>query len=76
MNNSTVAIICVALIATPAGYAVERLYHERTASAEDPVPVAAPDPSLYEPDRVFAGEHWKRQQQQRLGDTTYKPGRV
>ena len=30
MNSTSVAIICVALIATPAGYAVERFYHERT----------------------------------------------
>jgi hypothetical protein len=76
MNNSTIAIISVALIATPAGYAVERLYHERTASVGYPAPVTVPDPSLgYQPDRVFAGEHWKRQQP-RFGDTTYKPGRV
>jgi hypothetical protein len=76
MNNGTVAIICVALIATPAGYALERFYHERQSASNDP-PAAASDPALsYGHDSVFAGEHMWQRHQPRFGDNPYKPGRV
>jgi hypothetical protein len=77
MNNSTVAIICVALIATPAGYALERFYHERQSASNDTVPAAAPQPEFsYQQDSVFAGEHMWQRHQPRFGDSPYKPGRV
>jgi len=58
MNNGTVAIICVALIATPAGYALERFYHQRQSASNDTVPAAVPRPEFsYQQDSVFAGEH-------------------
>jgi len=71
MNNTSVAVICVALIGTPAGYAFERLHHVCTVAA----PIAAPDATLtYGRGSVYAGNPaWLKQ---RAGDAMYKPGRV
>jgi hypothetical protein len=74
MNSTSVAIICVALIATPAGYAVERLYHERIVAAVEagtPASGALSAPSV-EP--TYAGSPaWTR-----LPPRTFdlRPGRV
>jgi hypothetical protein len=77
MNSTSVAVICVALIATPAGYAVERLYHERIAAAIDRTPVSESSPFLRsgrEPS--YAGSPSFLRQQNRTGDLSFKPGRV
>ena len=76
MNSTSVAIICVALIATPAGYAVKRLYHERITSAVERSPVGT-TPSLGDgPDSLYAGNAAWIREQTRINDTFNRPGRV
>jgi hypothetical protein len=72
MNSTSVAMICVALIATPAGYAVERLYHESTSANAHP----ASQPTVSDtPDATPAAiPAWLRLQM-RAGDAV-KAGRV
>jgi hypothetical protein len=72
MNTASVAMICVALIATPAGYAVERLYHER-ASGHAVSPVA-PDRAAADP--IADGDAAWLKQQMRASDAMYRSGRV
>jgi hypothetical protein len=77
MNNTSVAIVCIALIATPAGYAVERLYHARVMAALEGTTIQGPQ-SLRQPGAVptyarTIAPAWLRQQP-RLGDS--RPGRV
>ena len=76
MNSTSVAIVCVALIATPAGYAVERLYHERITSAVERSPVIIA-PSLDNgPEALHAGTAARVREQTRINDTFNRPGRV
>jgi hypothetical protein len=76
MNSTSVAIICVTLIATPAGYAVERLYHERITSAVERSPVnttPALDNGL---DPLYAGSAAWVREQTRITEALSRPGRV
>jgi hypothetical protein len=77
MNSTSVAAICVALIATPAGYAVERLCHERMAGVMEVNPLSAPG-SFLRPGRepTYAGTPAFLRHQPRIGDVSYRPGRV
>jgi len=73
MNSTSVAMICVALIATPAGYAVERLYHVRSLADTHP----ASQPTVSDtPDATPAAVPAWLKLQMRAGDTTLKAGRV
>jgi len=75
MNSTSVAIICVALIATPAGYAVERLYHERITSAVERSPVNTPALDNG-PDALYAGSAAWVRKQTRMNEVLNRPGRV
>ena len=77
MNSTSVAIVCIALIATPAGYAVERLYHARIMAAIEGNTIQGPQ-SLRQPGTVpiyarSVAPVWLRQQPH-IGDL--RPGRV
>jgi len=62
MNSTSIAMICVALLATPAGYAVDRFYHERgsnhglvssiAAEPYDSDPFPAGSPALFKQMRI------------------------
>ena len=74
MNSTSIAIICVALIATPAGYAVERLYHERIVAAMEAGAPAAGARVAPGAEPTYAGSPaWMRQQPRALD---LRPGRV
>jgi hypothetical protein len=76
MNSTSVAIICVTLIATPAGYAVERLYHERITSAMERTP-AITTPALDNgPEALYAGNAAWQREQMRINEAFTRPGRV
>jgi len=75
MNSTSVAIICVALIATPAGYAVERLYHERITSAVERSPVNTPAMDNGTDALYASGAAWQREQT-RINEAFNRPGRV
>ena len=77
MNSTSVAIVCIALIATPAGYAVERLYHARVMAAIEGTTIQGAQ-SLRQPSAAptyarTVAPVWLRQQPH-LGD--FRPGRV
>ncbi len=77
MNSTSVAAICVALIATPAGYAVERLYHERMAGTMEVSPLSAPGSFLRSgSEPTYAGTPAFLRHQPHIGDVSYRPGRV
>jgi hypothetical protein len=71
MNTMTVAFICAALIATPAGYAVERLMH--TPASTDRM---IESPSFDGGVQPIYAEHLKQREQMRIGELFAKPGRV
>lgn len=69
MNTMTVGFICAALIATPAGYAVERLMHT-------PAQRTIESPSLDSGIQPVYAQHLKQREQMRLGEVFARPGRV
>ena len=75
MNSTSVAIICVALIAIPAGYAVERLYHERITSAVERSPVSATPSIDTGPEALYAGTAVWVREQTRINDALNRPGK-
>jgi len=76
MNSTSVAIICVTLIATPAGYAVERLYHERITSAVERSPINTAPALDNGPDALYAGSAALVREQTRITEALTRPGRV